>query len=373
MVTINYRLGLFGYLTHDSLAAESDESVSGNYGILDQLAALKWVQQNIAGFGGDPDRVTIFGESGGAVDVCVLLTSPLASGLFHGAIMQSGACVASTKEAIESVSNDAIAALSCDSASDVAACLRDTSMKDMIEMYPVGPGAGTHAAEGRPETQAHVDGHVLPMLPEEAIASGSHNHLPTIIGVNANENGLGVPAMDQAAFDAAVLAYAGGNQTLANLVKQEYTVDEYGTYRDAYVQMTSDATFVCPSGRAADLLAANQTEAVYRYHFRRAFLNGSPAYSTPGAFHGIELFFVFNHLGIVGYTAAPEEEQLALETGSYWADFARGALASSSPMAWPPYTTADRAYLVLDAPISTELGGINSDKCDFWKSLNPGN
>lgn len=370
VVTINYRLGLFGYLAEDSLAAESDQGVSGNYGILDQLGALEWVRRNIEGFGGDPDRVTVFGESGGGVDVCVLLASPLAEGLFDGAIIQSAACVASTKEEIDAVSKDAIAALSCDEASDVGGCLREKSVEEMITMFPVGPGVPAQSS-GRPETQAHVDGYVLPAAPDETIAAGNHNRVPTIVGVNADENGLGVPQMDQAAFDAAVLAFAGGNQNLASLVKQQYPIEEYGSYRNAYVQMTSDATFVCPSGRAADLLAANQTEPVYRYHFRRAFLNGSSAYATPGAFHGIELFFIFNHLDPIGYTAAPEEQDLADATGAYWADFARGQLAMSSPIAWPTYTTDDKAYLVLDAPITTETGGINSSKCAFWASLAP--
>ena len=93
VVTINYRLGVLGYLAHPELSAESPDQVSGNYGLLDQMAALKWVKQNIRGFGGDPERVTVFGASSGSLDVCDLMASPMANGLFQRAIMQSGECV----------------------------------------------------------------------------------------------------------------------------------------------------------------------------------------------------------------------------------------------------------------------------------------
>ncbi|HHH29778.1 MAG TPA: carboxylesterase family protein [Polyangiaceae bacterium] len=364
VVTINYRLGVLGYLKDAALAAESEHGVSGNYGILDQIQALTWVRDNIAGFGGDPERVTIFGQSGGAVDVCVLLASPLAAGLFHGAIMQSGACVSEADSSIDAVSQDAIAALGCEGAPDVAACLRDVPAEDVILSFPLDP----ETAGSRPDMQAHVDGWVLEATPLETIANEQHHAVPTIVGVNGDETGLGAPQMDQASFEATVLQLAKGSQALASAILDAYPVADYGgSYRDAWIALSSDMQFVCPSREAASTLAAHQQEPVYRYHFTRGFT--SPQLASAGAFHGIELFFIFDKLGWGSHKAPEEETALASDVGAYWSAFAGGNLGDVGPVAWPTYDQKTHDYLVLDVPVQAASGGIRTAQCDFWASL----
>ena len=129
VVTINYRLGPLGYLTLPSLAAESEHASAGNYGLLDQIAALAWVRDNIGAFGGDPARVLVFGESGGAVDTCMMVATPLAAGLFSAALMESGACAAQSGAERQSQGAELAAAAGCDGADEVA-CLRALSVED---------------------------------------------------------------------------------------------------------------------------------------------------------------------------------------------------------------------------------------------------
>src|SRR5262249_22131287 len=124
-VTVNYRLGALGFLAHPALAAEDADGSTGNYGILDQIAALRWVKDNIAGFGGDPARIMVFGESAGAVDTCAVMTSPLADGLYARALMESGACAAIPMPRAMEVGADVAAALDCPLDESASGCLRD--------------------------------------------------------------------------------------------------------------------------------------------------------------------------------------------------------------------------------------------------------
>ena len=195
LVTINYRLGPLGYLAHPELTAESPNRSSGNYGALDQIAALKWVQKNIAAFGGDPGRVTIFGESAGSWSVNALVASPLARGLFHRAIGQSGGSfgpmtyLKEDREGRPSAEKIGEAFAKAAGADSIKA-LRAQPAEKIVEVFNSDP-------EGRKfRTQPNVDGWALPDEIRNIFAQGKQNEVPVIVGSNANEmTTLTVPAM----------------------------------------------------------------------------------------------------------------------------------------------------------------------------------
>lgn len=362
VVTANYRLGWLGYLVHDDLAREAG-GVSGNQGLRDQLLALDWVQRNIAAFGGDPTRVMVFGESAGAVNVCNLVASPLAAGLFSSAIMQSGACTAAGEAQQQSLADDLVAAAGCDTDAQPIACLRALGAEALLLSLPT---VADVVAVGAAMPGPVIDGALLPSHPIDIVESGAHNHVPIVVGVNSDETSRWVgPIASEAAFDAALLAYAGGNQPLAALIEAQYPVSDYdGSYRRAFVALTSDAKFVCTTRYTARAFDIGQAQDVYRYYFTHA-LDGDPLLAALGAWHGLELAFVFGHLDVGGYLASPAEAQLSLAMGSYWAAFAGGDAEAFVP--WEPATDP---YLQLDDPISTG-SGIRTAQCDFWDTIYP--
>lgn len=362
VVTSNYRLGLFGFMTGDDLAAESDEGVSGNYGLLDQIAALQWVQRNISEFGGDPQQVLLFGESAGALDTCMLVNSPLASGLFNAALMQSGACFARTADDIDEASRAAMEALSC--GDEPIACMRGVSAEEMVTGYPLFASV----ASSSPPLQPHVDGYVLPEQPHERMRAGRHNRVPLVIGANSDETGAQVPQMSEVAFNAAVLALAFGSPALAQSIKDMYPVEDYASYRAAYVQITTDAKFVCTARYAASAAHDGQSEPVYRYLFSHALDNGGPTAKAAGAFHGLELPFVFHQLGVEGYQPTDGEVALSQALGGYWARFASGDPNGAGAPHWPEFDPVSDAFLQLDVEIVAGEG-IRTAKCDFWDTI----
>jgi para-nitrobenzyl esterase len=363
VVTVSYRLGALGFLTHPALAAESAQGVSGNYGLLDQIAALRWVQRNIGAFGGDPGRVLIFGESAGGVNVCALLAAPAAAGLFHRAVIQSGGCPAPTRTAAERIGARVAAATGCATAADVAACLRALPAADLVTAVPVDVGAVRLVP---PEFGPHVDGVVLPAAPLEAVRAGRHNRVPLIVGANADETSQMVGRIaTEDEYRAAVYALLG--QSLGELVLVRYPVAEHGTPRGAFIAATSDARFICPARVVARTVADAQPEPVYRYFFTHA-LEG-PARAL-GAFHGLELAFVFGTLGTTsGYRPSDAERALAEALIGYWTRFAAaGDPNGAGAVPWPAYDPATDPYLQLDTPIAAGMG-VRTAHCDFWEQL----
>ena len=207
-VTMNYRLGAFGFLAHSAFAAENEHRSAGNYALMDQIAALKWVQRDIHAFGGDPSRVLLYGHSAGSADTCALIASPLARGLFSRALMQSGPCYTLPPSVSDHSASVAIEQVGCAEASDVPACLRQVEAAKLALVpgarYP-GPERAALEASGNTELQEEcdekgcdynpvVDGYVLPDYPLEIIRTGRHNRVPLIVGTTSNEySGVGLP------------------------------------------------------------------------------------------------------------------------------------------------------------------------------------
>ena len=347
VVSLNYRLGQLGWLAHPELGA-------GNWGLLDQVAALRWVDANAAAFGGDPDSVTIFGESAGGRNVCTLMGTPAAADLFDRAIVQSGACkFLPDLAAAEAVGADVAAELGC--TGDVAACLRAAGAEEVIRALPAEIGALSAGAY-----QPNVDGDVLPEQAEAAIRAGRHHPVPFLVGANADETNLEAPlGMTQPQVDAIVRATFG--TTLGDQVLAEYSA--ITPPRTQYVRITSDSRFICPSREIARAVSIGQSEPSRRYFFRYA-----P--TAVGAVHGLDVVYVFGTFDAVetagGEPYVPTATDLALSAAmqDLWTTFARTGDPGGD---WPAWDATDPA-LVLDATVAVEPGA-GADHCDFWRPI----
>lgn len=361
VVTLNYRLGVFGYLAHPALSAESERGISGNYGIMDQLAALRWVQRNITAFGGDPARVLIFGESAGAVNVCVLVASPQATGLFSSALMQSGGCNQPLLGTAERNGQEIAEGAGCTEPATAAACLRALSVETAVRARVVPIAVGTL---GRQAYGPVVDGYILEGSPLAIIRAGRHNPVPFAIGANLDETAaLSPPRIpDEEAYRAALVRQFGAQPAAALLA--QYPAAAYASPFQAYVRLTSDAAFICPS-RTIARAAARAGGPVYRYFFTQEL--DTRATSALGAFHGLELAYLFRTLGATG-GYRPTAADLAVSDAmiAAWTSLAAtGDPNGSGAPAWPRYDIATDAHLVLGTPV-TASEGVRTAQCDFW-------
>lgn len=355
VVTLNYRLGPFGFFAHPDLLAEG----SANHGMLDQIAALGWVQRNIAAFGGDPDRVMVFGESAGAVSVCRLLVAPAAEGLFHAAAMESGACTAMTAVRAHEIARDIAEQVDC--TTDVPACLRSRSVADLMSTFP--PEIQLSEVAGQVFTGV-VDGEVLPDMPRVLLERGQGHDVPVLLGSNADETGNSVGLIpNEKAYETAVRAWAAasGAPNLATLLLAAYPVTDYDSQRDAFVALTSDAKFTCNNRRDARILRDSFTSPVFRYHFDQVPENASVLTRLQGAYHGLELFYVFDRVGVF---FEPGKSDLATQQAmtSAWA-----GLAASGSAGWVEYGAKEELTLISGG--ATTGPDPRAEPCDFWDGL----
>ncbi len=366
VVTINYRLGQLGFLAHPALSAESSENVSGNYGLLDQIFALRWVQKNIQNFGGDPNNVTIFGESGGGKSVCALLASPLATGLFHRAIIQSGGCPAnlrklrdsSERESAEAQGQRFATAIGCASAPDVVGCLRSKSIQEILNTLP-GEASILSTAEKWDFT---VDGYALPESPGRALASGAFNTVPLIAGTTGNEASLFTGKLNittPAHYEAFVRAFFREN---ADQVLALYPASAYPSPKAALDVLISDISFVCSTRRFMRDASKYQPKT-FLYHF--TYVTRVGAQLGLGAFHGSEIPFVFGNSA----NPTPQERALSDAMMTYWTNFAQSSDPNGGTLPlWPAYTRSEDPHVQLDIPI-TAGRELRTPYCDFWDRL----
>ncbi len=365
VVTMNYRLGALGFLALAALSAEGDPKVSGNYGILDQIAALKWVKRNAAAFGGDPGRVMLFGESAGAVDTCVHLASPLSAGLFHAALMESGGCGDPTLMQAEGEGTKVVQMAGCGTNADPVACLRAIPALTLTKAVP-----GTVSVTGLDpgiKFGPNVDGYVLLGSPIDVIADRKHNPVPFVAGANAEETARFTPMVPTAmAYEEFLRA---SFPAIADQILQLYPAASFPTPRKALTAVTTDARFVCPSRRIARTVRAAQSEPVFRYFFTHA-LDSTPA-SALGAWHGLELAWVFNHLDIANYVPSSAEKKLSTDIMGYWSRLGKaGNPNGGGAFEWPTYDATTDSHLVLDNTISAGTM-LRTARCDFWDSISP--
>jgi para-nitrobenzyl esterase len=363
---MNYRLGAFGFLAHPALTAEDEHGSSGNVGLLDQQAALRWVQTNIAGFGGDPGNVTVFGESAGSMSVCSHVVSPLARGLFRRGLGESGSCVlfatplhAPAGSAVASAESLGVAmatALGCEAPADVLACMRDKSAAEVLAVSP-----GSLDLEGGVKLQPNIDGYVLPEPPAVALAAGRINPIDSFLGgTNRDEATLftSMTTIDgEPAYEAAVRRLLPNHADDALAL---YPVASYPTPKDAYNALITDVLFVCPTRAQLRALAAHGS-STYLYQFTRETAFG--VVSKLGVYHGSELPFVFGNLSARSGMAAVDRafsDQLI----GYWTRFAAGGDPGGvGATTWPSYSAASDAHLELGTPVAAKAG-LHAATCD---------
>jgi para-nitrobenzyl esterase len=343
VVSLNYRLGIFGYFAHPELTAESAHHASGNYGLLDQIAALRWVQDNIERFGGDPDNVTVFGESAGALSIIDLLTSPLARGLFHRAIVQSGYMVSHPELARPSLGQPSAEA----SGERLARCL---GANDLAVLRAMEPHALSTAAIGCGFIpQAIIDGWVLRRQIVEAFDRGEQANVPVIVGFNAGETRslpIFLPPLPASApeYEQRVRSLYGdlADRYLGFYPATDITQSALDAARDAFY------------GWSAERLARAQTklgQPAFLYYFDHEY-PAAIARNLP-AFHGSELPYEFGLIGSPqplprNWPAPPDvaaEHAVSAALMGYFTTFARNGLPSATgEPRWQPYG-ARRAFL----------------------------
>ena len=355
LVSINYRLGAFGYFPHPLLADES--GTTGNYGLLDQVAALEWVQRNITAFGGDANRVAIFGQSAGGFSVCSLVASPLTKQLFSAAIMMSGGCSARSWSEGMAAGQQFVSASGCADAGDSLGCLRNLSMEAVLQALP--PDTGYSAV---------IDGYALTDDPLRTIARGGHQHVPVIVGnTSEEEGGSGSGIVTEADYRNAILKLFP-YPTAMPLILQQYPIWEYASAADAYVAFASDLKYVCPARRAARAFLGGQGEAVYRYVFSHVLDNATPEVRALGARHASDVPYFFDKLDSGGYPVSDGEQVLVDAFARYFTALAAtGRLTDPAVPLWPLYDWHD-TYLRMDSPIRAEIG-YRTRQCDFWDYL----
>jgi len=355
VVSANYRLGPFGFLALTSLTVESRHRSSGNYGLLDQVQALRWVRQNIAHFGGDPNRVTVMGQSAGAVDICLLMTSPLAAGSFQGAIMESGDCQSVYNEDIRRpIPYNSISTTGEESGELLARDLgvaNDAHQVQNLRRIPADEVLKAWAHDRRVHFDAIVDGWVIPEQPAKIFAEGKQMHIPVIVGSNADE--------------ATVFGHAG-----PKTVKEykEYLSEDTGKYageelrlypassdadvKPRYLQLQSD-TFAYGAYSMAQAMT-RVGQSAYLYHFtyaetgKRALL---------GAYHGVELTFLSDSFPS-DWEHSSDDERLGEAIRRYWTQFIKTGIPSAPGLTnWPAYDQRSSQWLSLGRTI--ELHAID--------------
>ena len=366
VVSLNYRLGPFGFLSHPGVGA-------GNQGFLDQQLALRWVRDHIAAFGGDPDDVTLVGESAGGLSVCLHLISPGSRGLFHRAIAESGLCDASLPSAADAAASGAeiVASLGCTGA-DLVDCVRSASITALFEA--AGDAADLtvllSGTSNRPFWPS-IDGTTIPGSFREVVTAGEHADVPTILGWNRDEGTLfvGLAEMsgtvaDMAAYDRSITDFATREGIDPAALRAAYPVASYPDPGAAIADMVGDAELICPSRRAALLLRDAGTEVrTYRFDYDQAnFQLNLPR--ALGAFHSAELQFVFGHAAGMPRFEGAGITLSAVMQGT-WGAFVRGEdLAPDLGVTWPPYDATEPS-VVFDETITTALA-LNQAECALW-------
>jgi carboxylesterase type B len=373
VVTINYRLGVFGFLGHPALTQEAGQS--GNYGLMDQQAALRWVERNIGAFGGDPRHVTIGGESAGGWSVCAHLSAPGSRGTFAQAIAESGSCLSQTLPQAEARGASIARTVGCADAGTAAACLRSQSVAALLGATGTSPIVLVH---GVPE---------LPQDPDTAVRAGSFARVPVLYGSNRDEGrtfAQGFIGQTQAQYTGFVNAVFGSRAAaVLALYPWPATADRF---TPAYLvgAIFTDAGFIagiggCPARGVTRALAGFTRTFAFEFDHRTGpGLNPNPAGYVWGAGHAAELAYMwpsFDNGVPIAPTFNAAERRLALDMARYWGSFVRTGRPSardSSP--WLRYDTTKR-FLSLraggESTLIPDSAYAAEHNCSFWDAGQP--
>ncbi|WCN81343.1 carboxylesterase/lipase family protein [Micromonospora sp. LH3U1] len=376
VVTVNYRLGALGFLAHPALSRSGEST--GNFGLQDQQAALRWVRRNAAAFGGDPGNVTLFGQSAGATSVCAQLAAPGSVGLFHRAIMQSNSCanpVQTRAEAVEAAGEFA-RRVGCTDPAVVASCLRGRDPARLIETAGY-PGAGVDLGPA-------VDGRTLPVNPADALATGRLHPVPVLTGMNRDESRLVVWGMERGGLNCPEPPEPGQEPESCPLTDDQYRDQVRAMFGDraqevltryprddarpaseTLAAVLTDHDYAEPVYSAALAFARRVPTFVYEFADEDApfFTEGPEPTFRSGAYHCAELPYLFT----VDYAEAltPAQRRLSDDMVRTWSDFARTGRAD-----WPRLRSAApyvRVFAGGGGSGTTDFAASHS--YDFWRSL----
>lgn len=365
IVSMNYRMGVFGYFSHAELARESGHNASGNYGLLDQMAALQWVRDNIAGFGGDRNNITIFGESAGSLSVSALMASPLGKGLFQRAIGESGAFFGGTlplKPHAETEERDAKWA---------EAAFGGASL-EKLRALPADQLLQAAMKAGQIRFAPNVDGYYLPESVAAIFAAGKQAQVPLMAGWNLDEGsyrqffgGQAITAENYAArartqfgakADAFLKVYGGGTDAEAKRSAADFAGDQfiaYGTWK------------------WLDMHAKTGHAPVYRYKFEQTLplAAGSPEGAEATAPHASEIEFVFNVLNSRQLPWRPADRQVSDRMATYWTNFAKTGSPNATDLPrWPVYRASDGYQVMHIGTESTASADAQRGRYEFYES-----
>ncbi|MBO0936231.1 carboxylesterase family protein [Fibrella sp. HMF5335] len=332
-VSINYRVGPFGFFAHPELTQESGKNASGNYGLMDQIAALQWVKQNIAAFGGDPANVTIAGQSAGSMSVNCLVASPLAKGLFTKAIAESGASFARPQPLLKQAEESGVAVMKAMGASSLAE-LRAKSADEVL--------AKAQGSVRGPIT----DGYVLPESIAAIFAHKKENSVALLTGWNEDEGMVFGPPKNAADYRKQVAQQQGAR---ADVYLQHYPGTTDDEAADSQLKGSRDQVFGVQNYRWATL-QSEQGKPVYVYRFTRK-LPASGEYAHYGAFHTGEVAYAYDNLRFIDRQLRPldgADDKLATEMSAYWVNFIKTGNPNGGGLPqWPAYSATGKQVLIL--------------------------
>jgi para-nitrobenzyl esterase len=377
VVTINYRLGALGFLAHPAFAAEKTDpdrdgdvaaGSAGDYGLMDQQLALRWVRDNIVFFGGDPLNVTVFGESAGGLSVFSQLASPPAANLFQKAIIESGAYNQTTQTLATAEAAGTAFATATGCSSQTAACLRALPVATIL------------ANENPAGYTPNIDGGFLPLSLGVALATGQFHHLPVIQGSNHDEWRLftaldfdltiGPIANNETAYEAALASLVGPG---APFVAAEYPLASFPSADLAFATAGTDAAFACPAYGADLSMSLFVPLSTYEFNDENAPQDFLPPVTFPyGAAHASEIQYLFN-LPVTVPRPPLNAQQLALSSTMrhYWTNFAKTGTPNGAGLpAWEKFNAAAGNFQSLVPPTpGQETTFAANHKCAFWAAL----
>eukprot|EP01012_Entosiphon_sulcatum_P011934 TRINITY_DN17430_c0_g1_i1.p1 TRINITY_DN17430_c0_g1~~TRINITY_DN17430_c0_g1_i1.p1 ORF type:complete len:563 (-),score=108.74 TRINITY_DN17430_c0_g1_i1:10-1698(-) len=410
VVTMNYRLAILGFLAMKELAAEQPDGTNGNYGLQDQRKALQWIQKNVASFGGDRNRVLLYGESAGGTSVCYHLTSPASKGLFSAVMAESPVCSGRIPFADLAVAQNFgllwAKYFKCDypSGEQTLACLRALSTEQILDYSDDTPSILPPNPPNAPPLPLLlpvnpwwpvIDGAPsgVEKRPIEMIQSGKFNNVPTAMGTNRDEGTLFVPLVQQVLpnitlplsqkeYNEILLYFFLGNQTTVDAIDTEYQPDT-PHYTHRLADVLRDFIFICPVRsvmRAINVQRAamnDEKTQSFLYSFNRT-LTDFPLWSVVRDFHGVELFYVFDRPVPYLWKWTPDDQTLSGEMEAYWSGLATTGNPNSNLqrcptcIQWPQYTAkvdgAGDDNIVLKHNLLIEHG-LFQDHCNFWDKI----
>ncbi len=369
VVTINYRLGALGFLAHPALASRPG-GATGNYGLMDQIAALRWVKHNIAQFGGDPRNVTIAGQSAGGVSVLALLVSRLSRGLFQRAIVQSGAFALTQQPLADAEAAGEAFAARAGCPDQTAQCLRHLPVAALVNDFPGAAIPGV------------IDGKVLTESIGTALAAGRFARVPILNGINHLEElifvaglkvtvsgGTFVPIPEEPinpdSYQPDIAAVLGVSIGRAAAIAAEYPLNAYPSPDVALSTLVSDANFACPALQVDRWTSAYAPTFAYQFNDDNAPERFAPL--PPAATHSSELQYIFDQPNApIPGTLNADQQALAASMRSAWASFAANGDPSTAALAWPPFNQSEQVMSLVPPQPQVWTGFPDAHDCSFW-------